>query len=214
MALTAKKGASYPPIEAGTHHAVCFGVIDLGTQESEWQGVEKEVHQILIMWELPSLTYEMVKDGQTIILTKTISRTYTLSLGEKAKLRADLISWRGMPFTEEELEEFDVFTVLGANCLLQIIHTKKGDKVYGNISSIAKLMKGMTPLKPTRELVRYSMEEDGCLVPANVPEWVAIKIKLSAEYKAEMQPSMDEQQPPEDESQTADSLPASDDIPF
>jgi hypothetical protein len=221
MVLTAnnKGGSSIPPIEAGTHHAVCFGAVDLGTQETMFKtptGETKSTHQILLMWEIPSITYEFTdKAGVKTIQTKTITKLYTLSLGEKANLRADLVSWRGIPFTEEELEKFDVFKVLGASCLLQIIHVKKGEKTYGNISSIAKPMKGMPELKPTRQLIRYSMEEDGCLIPATVPDWITTKIKLSAEYQAEMNPPQYNQPPPEEsEAATELQLDEKGDIPF
>jgi hypothetical protein len=200
MALTANNSKKqFPPIEAGTHQAVCFGIIDLGTQENEWNNETKDVHQILILWEIPSLTYEIDDKGAKKILTKTISKTYTLSLGEKAKLRADLTSWRGVPFTEDELERFDVFNVLGANCILQIIHVKKGDKTYANISSVMALMKGMPSLKPVRPTVKYSMEESGCLLPDGIPDWIVTKIKSSKEYQSET--SM------HDESQESDGSP-------
>ena len=35
LTATAGNGKSYDPIEASMHHAVCFGVYDLGTQYNE-----------------------------------------------------------------------------------------------------------------------------------------------------------------------------------
>lgn len=55
MSLTAKQGSNLnlPPVEAGTHPAVCYGVIDLGTQRTEYMGEPKDTQQVLILWELP-----------------------------------------------------------------------------------------------------------------------------------------------------------------
>jgi hypothetical protein len=195
MALTVKKGENnFPPIEAGTHHAVCYGIIDLGTQKTEWQGQIKFLPKVVFLWELPDITYETIENNVKKVLCKTISKAYTMSLGEKANLRHDLVSWRGIEFTDKELDGFDVFKVLGANCLLQIVHTSKNGKTYANISSVGKLMKNMTKVNPVRELVRYSLEESRLDIPANVPEWIVKKIKESVEFGKQNEPQDDPQQ--------------------
>ena len=42
------------------------------------------------------------------IIARTISATYTLSLGERSNLRKMLESWRSRAFTPEELQGFDL----------------------------------------------------------------------------------------------------------
>lgn len=125
-----------PP--AGTHMAVCYRVIDLGTQDSSYNGQAKRQHKILISWELPD---EKMADGRPF----TISQRYTWSMSEKAALRRDLESWRGKPFSDADFGDhgFDIRNILGVGCLLNIVHNPKGEKTYANIASIAKLMKGM-----------------------------------------------------------------------
>ena len=114
---------SYPPIEAGTHRAVCIAVIDLGTQYSEYYA--KYSHKVVIAWELPEIRIDIEKDGETKNLPRVISKTYVVSTHEKANFTKDLTSWRGRPFTKEERDNFYIFKVLSANCLLQVIHNKK-----------------------------------------------------------------------------------------
>ena len=147
MAIIAKNsGGDFINAPAGTHQAVCIDVVDLGIVKTEWQGKTKEQHKIRIVWQLN----ESMPDGRPFIS----SRRYTLSLSEMSALRPDLEAWRGRPFTEQELEGFDVETVIGANCLLTIVHEQKGGKTYSNVKSVAALVKGMPKIEPHSGYVR------------------------------------------------------------
>lgn len=133
-------------VPAGTHMAVCYRIIDLGTQQTTFNGQAKEQHKILISWELPE---ELMADGRPF----SISNRYTWSMSEKANLRKHLESWRGFPFTDKDFgpNGFNIKNVLGKSCLLAIIHTE-GEKQYANIVSVSRLMKGMTARPATNPL--------------------------------------------------------------
>lgn len=159
-----------PP--AGTFLAVCYRVIDLGTQETTYMGQAKHQHKILLSWELPD---EKMADGRPF----TISQRYTWSMSEKATLRKNLESWRGTPFKEADFGEggFDIKNIIGKACLLTIVHTEKGDKHYANINGIARLMKGMEAPKVTANEQIYLW--------INKDRWVAdVFHKLSDNIKA------------------------------
>jgi len=128
---------------AGTHLAVCYRVIDLGTQETSYNGQPKKQHKILLSWELPD---EKMADGRPF----TISQRYSWSMHEKAALRRDLESWRGKPFTDADFGEhgFDIRKIIGVGCLLNIIHQGKNGATYANIAAIMKPTKG-TVVPPT-----------------------------------------------------------------
>lgn len=146
MPIFAKaSGANYIPAPAGTHIAVCVDVVDLGMLEVTFSGKKKTQHKIRIVWQID----EDRDDGKPF----QVNRRYTLSLHEKAGLRKDLESWRGRPFTEEELAGFDVETVIGAGCMLSVIHSTKDGSTYANVSSVMKLHKGMQA-PSQREYVR------------------------------------------------------------
>ena len=117
-------------------------------------------------------------------MPRVIPRIYTLSLHKKSNLGQDLVSWRGQPFTSEEEKGFDIHTVLGANCLLTIVHTEKDGSTYANIAAVTKLVKGMPKKEPENPIIKYSMEEDGWNVPENVYDWIKDKIADSMEVKA------------------------------
>jgi len=157
-----KEFPKFPLPEAGTVQAVCCGVWDIGLQAHEYKGEKKIKHDVIIAWELAELinSPESEYHGKPYMLSKT----YTLSLGEMANLRKDLESWRGKPFTDEEINHgFDVEILYGVNCLIGVKHTEKSGKTYANVSAILPLAKGMEKLTP----VRTKDEE--------APKWVVEK---------------------------------------
>jgi len=167
MSLMAKReeNQQFPPIEGGTYQAVCYSVIDFGTQHNDYY--DKDMRQVCITWEMP----------------RAISKTYTLSLGEKSHLYRDLVAWRGREFTQNELIGFDILTVIRANCILQIINTTKGDKTYANIAAVAKIMFNMRKLEPENPIAIFSMA-DGLEIPQDIPDWQKDIIRKSREYQA------------------------------
>ena len=125
-----------PP--AGTHKAICYRVIDLGTQDTTFQGQAKKQHKVMLSWELPD---EKMSDGRPF----TITQRYTWSMSEKATLRKHLEAWRGVKFTDEDFgpNGFNIKKIVGLGCLLTIVHNDRDGKIYANIASISKVMKGM-----------------------------------------------------------------------
>lgn len=174
------QGPSYPPVDAGTHHAVCYSIVDIGTQYNP--KFDSSARKVVITWELPGVRMDIEKDGDTKNLPRVISKTYTLSLHEKSNLIKDLTSWRGKGFTELELAGFDVRKLIKANCLVQVIHTQ-GDKTYANVATVAKLMAGMDKKEPENPTVVYDMGTDGTTFPETMPDWIRRKIMKSEEMQ-------------------------------
>jgi hypothetical protein len=181
MSIIAKQEheGNFSPIPEGVHTAQCYAIVDLGVHYSE--KFDKKSRKVQVMWELPEEQFEY--EGET--KPRVISKEYTLSLGEKANLRKDLQAWRGKAFTEEELQGFDLKNVLGKGCQLQIIHTEKNGKTYGNIASIMGLPKGMKMAEPINDAVYFDLEDPNALSDMDMlPEWVQNKIKESETYAA------------------------------
>lgn len=191
MGTTAKDaGGDFELTPAGTHLAICYMVADLGYQETSF-GVKPK---IVIGWELPA---ELMTDGRPF----AASQIYTLSLSEKANLRKDLEAWRGRPFTEAELDGFDVQNVLGKACTLTIVHNKNGDKTYANIANVAGVMKGMQIPERANDLLYFNLDEPNKNIFGKLPKWVQKKIEAA-------------QDAPIPAAETASDLPFDDDIPF
>jgi hypothetical protein len=120
----------------GEIHAVCTNYFDLGIQKEIYNQKEKELHKIILMFELEKRNKET---GKRILVNKE----YTLSSAKKSSLLKDLESWRGKPFTEGEEVSFD--NLIGYNAILDIVENDKG---YLVIQSIKPAIKDSIILKP------------------------------------------------------------------
>jgi len=132
------KGGSFESTPVGSHLARCYRIVDVGTQKSEYQGQVKYLHKVMLGWEIHGVNDDgtpiKMKDGRPFAMFKN----YTLSWSDKATLRIDLQAWRGRPFTAEEMRRFDLKTVLGAWCMLNVIERAGNDgKMYVNVANIS-----------------------------------------------------------------------------
>ena len=171
-------GRNFKPVPAGLHQARCDMVVSIGEQETPWGAKPKHV----LRFQLPSVRVDYEKDGQQVNAPAIVYQTYTSSLHEKSGLRKALESWRGKKFTGDELQKFDLATVLGKACQLQIIHIEKVDrrgqpKTYANINAI--LPAGDSPPALEGETLLY----DPIDAPENrdkLPQWLKDKLNVGA----------------------------------
>lgn len=184
-------------IDNGVYQGVCVGLVDLGTQDNTH--FKKKERKWLLMWELPDVMIEFEKDGEKITAPKVISKQYTRSFAEKSNIRKDLQSWRGKPFTEEELKGFDLSKILGVNCMLQIINDVKGEKSYPKVTTILPLYRGIPEAKPHMDFLVYGIDDE---IPDSMPGWIKSLIlkseeKLGAET-GQTEPNYDDAPPLDD----------------
>ena len=163
---TESKFSKIPLPESGTTQAVCCAVWDLGLQKTNFNGEEKTQHKVIIAWEIVEKIN--VPDSEYNGKPYMLNRKYTLSLGDKANLRKDLESWRGKPFTADEIKNgFDLDKLYGVNCYIGIKHEQDRNdltKVYANVTAILPLPKGTAKIAPVR------LREEA------PPKWVLEKI--------------------------------------
>lgn len=171
-------GSIIPVLEEGSYAAVCYMLVDIGMQRNERYG--NSSRKVIIGWEIADEFVDV--DGEK--KPRVFSARYTASLNEKAILRRDLAAWRGREFTEAELAEFDLRNIIGAPCLIQIIHKEGGNgKMYANLASIMKLPKGMNIPKMTLEPIVYDIDDSPIEDVDKLPEWIANMVKDSETYK-------------------------------
>ena len=153
MAFIAKDsgGGDFKKVPPGAYIGRCYSLIDLGTQLTSGQYGEKLQHKIRIAWELfgddeegNPLTVDV--DGKQMPMT--ISKSYTVSLHEKAGLRKDLAAWRGRDFTDEEAKAFDVAKLLGAYCMVNATTSETNGKTYTNVAGLTPLPGALKNAKP------------------------------------------------------------------
>jgi len=117
-----------------------------------------------------------------------IFKNYTLSWSDKANLRLDLQSWRGKPFTQEELRRFDLKTVLGAWCMLNIIERpgKDGTKIYSNINGVtpvpAMIKKNGLP-EGINDLEIFNLQQPDMAMFDSFSQNLKTKIQASPEWQ-------------------------------
>jgi len=154
------QGGTFEREPEGTHLAVCYRFIDLGTQESNYNGQIKTQRKVLLSWEFPE---ELMTEGENAGKQCTFHQRYTWARHEKATVRKDWEAGRGLRFSDSDVGQggCDIRNVLGKACLITIIHEEKGDKTYANKSSIGKLMKSMVPPSETvNPLVYFALTPD------------------------------------------------------
>jgi hypothetical protein len=66
---------------------------------------------------------------------------------------------RGRAFTDSELMGFDLESLIGLPCLLNVVHVTRDGTTYSNVSSVMRLPKGMTRLQP-RDYVRVKDRQE------------------------------------------------------
>lgn len=173
------KRTRFPILEAGGYVARCYAIIDIGEQYN--QTYDNYSRKVVFAWELPTETIEV--DGAE--KPRAISETYTMSLGEKSNLRKMLENWRGRAFTAQELDGFDLESVLGAPCMLNVLHkAKQNGEPFAKIGSVSRLPKGMTAPEPVNPQRLFSLEDAGALeAMGELPEWMQNRIRESRTYR-------------------------------
>lgn len=190
MVMVNEGAGSFENPEPGSYAAVCNQVIDLGTQEGEYQGNKIKRRQVILGWELT----EKNSKGEPF----RVSSFYTASLSEKSKLRPMLESWRGAAFSTEELKGFPLSKLLGKPCLVSLI---LNEKQRIRVSSVSKLPKGMPAPTNTTPIVDFDLDKYDSIAFSKLSPKLQDMIKKSPEYaKAtsgghEVEPEHDAQEP-------------------
>lgn len=172
-------GSDIPAMEPGTYSAVCTGVIDIGTQLSNWDGQEKEQNQLILQFDFPSETVKI--DGQD--MPRCLTMKLTKSMHEKAKLRLTLASWRGRDFTDEERRNFELENLIGVPATVTVVNKETKNKVVACIASVGKAMKGMAAPKDCRKVFFDLFDKSTYGAIEEMPKWMVGLINDSLEAK-------------------------------
>jgi hypothetical protein len=190
---------------AGLHMARLYSIIDLGHQSVEWAGESKIMHKVVFTWELhgdddaglPLKT----DDGKPLI----VSKRYTVSLGDQARLRQDLEAWGNKKMTAEDRKNFDLKGLLGRFCMVNITHSEDGK--YANISGISPVPSALRAVQPegvNSPLHFWLAEFDQAKYDA-LPKYYREKITESSEWRGQKQ--RDAEKPVADDNVLVDDIP-------
>lgn len=192
-------------IPAGNYIARCYQLIEIGTVTDNVMGRTTTAKKVRIGWELPT----ELKAFDGVEKPLAIAVEYTLSTGKKATLRAILASWRGKDFTEEEAKGFDITKLIGAPCMLNIIH-KAGvtdpSKMYEKIAGITPMPKGVKCPPAVNKTIILSYDAWDKDLFLSLPEFIQNRMKDSAEFQKILRP--------EETHITPEPIGIEDDLPF
>jgi len=177
-------------VPAGTHVARCYQIIHIGTIVDTYQGEEKLVNKVRLVFELPLETADFGKGEQPF----SIGRDFTLSMHEKSGLRAFVQSWLGKAMSDAEANKFDIGTLLGKEAMVSVMHrTANTGRNYADLKGASPLAKGMTcpPQVNAAFLLDYD-SEDFDLRFKMLPEWLQNKVSSSAEFSKRLDRAADQ----------------------
>lgn len=169
-----------PP--TGTHRAVLYKLVNLGTLETEWQGKPKKSHKIRLIWELSDENIEYEKDGQKVTAPFAVGRKFTLSMGDNSHLYPIVQGITG-GLTDDERWNFDVESLVGQPCLITVIHDEWEGKKFAKVTGATKLPKGMMEPKQVNESTIWDVRKLSKEEIADLPEYIAKDMESSDEYK-------------------------------
>lgn len=153
--------SNFKPCPEGTFSAVVVRIYYIGTQPST-DPKYKPHKKVVIVFEID----EPLEEGSD--KNFMISTTVGFYVTEKSGLTKLFKPVLGSLWPKEG-DDFDIETLLGLQCLVTIVHNKKGEKTYANVGSVGGLIKGMVPFKSKSDEFCWSYDDpprDG------VPEWV------------------------------------------
>lgn len=175
--LLTDKGGDFEQAPLGNHVARSIRLIDIGTQESEYQGVKTHKRQFILTWELCN---ELMTRGDSAGKPFVVSKFFTASLSEKSNLRKDLVAWRGRDFTSDELAGFNARNILDKPCMVQIVDRDGKHRV----AQITGLPKGMTCPPAVNPIQYFSLDEFDPAMLMTFSDKMQQLIMQSPEYRA------------------------------
>lgn len=137
--------SKFKPHPEGQFVAQCVDTIDLGEKVEKYQDQPARLtHKCVLVFRTGQVNQET---GEA----QDIAREFTVSMGEKANLRAFLESWRGKKYTEEQVEEgVPLHKLANQFALISVGHNKGANgKTYANIVTVAGVPEMMRKALPT-----------------------------------------------------------------
>ena len=174
MLLTSKPRENPP---AGTHTAILYQIIDLGTQKNDFDKENVKFQpRVRFTWELCE---EKMADGRPF----AIGKEYTFSANQKATIVQHIKAWTG----QDVGKNFEVDSLLGKACNLTVVHnTKQDGTVVASVSGISALKKSEKAPPQVNPSLLFELTPDkfNPEIFKSLPDFFQDKIKLSPEYVA------------------------------
>lgn len=175
------KGTEKPKelVPAGAHIATLYSIVELGTMDGEYMGNPTSKRKIRLSWELPEEMREFDGEQKPMV----VGKTYTASLFKQSQLRPIVEGMLG-GLTEEQEETFDIKSLLGKSCMVQISHEEYNGNKFASVVSCTQLPKSVKAPAPVNPSVYFDYAEFNEEVYGKLPKWMKDKMAESHEMKA------------------------------
>ena len=202
-------------VPAGTHVARCYQIIHIGTVPDTFQGEDRLVDKVRLVFELPLETADFGKGEQPF----SIGRDFTLSMHEKSALRAFVQSWLGEALSDSDAAKFNLGTMIGKEAMVSVMHrTANTGRTYADLKGASPLVKGMTcPPQVNASFVLDFENEDFDLRFKMLPEWLQNKVSSSQQFSDRLDRAADQMNKAKsmlEQSGLTSSTDDTDDMPF
>jgi len=204
MSLTVSaKSGDFQQVPVGQTKAISFKIVDVGTRMEQFQSEpEKPRRSLFMFWECPD---HLMDDDRPM----TIFKQYSHTLNENSNLFKDLKAWRGRAFTAEELDGFDLLTVLGVSCEIEVVKSKAENSTRTFVDGVYKPDGGAKKTETVNVVQAFDLEEycnefngssnekskEMCDVYEDLPAFMQDMITESFEVKAAVEKGGNEPQP-------------------
>lgn len=165
-------------VPAGGHIATLYSIVELGTMETEYMGEKKLSRKIRLTWELP----EELREFDGVQKPMVVGKTYTASLYEQAKLRPIVEGMLG-GLTEAQEESFDIKSLLGTSCMIQVATEEYNGNKYASVVSCTQLPKSVTAPAQFNDSVYFDYATFDEKTYEALPNWMKDKMAESSEMK-------------------------------
>lgn len=128
--ITLSADVQLEPAPEGVHPAVCVDVINLGEEEEAFDNQKpRKVRKLGFVWQVFPEDGSRDSAGRPFIIDAKV----TASVNDGARLRLMLESWRGKPYSPDDLKSIQPMKVKGQACLIEVYHSVRLGNIYANI---------------------------------------------------------------------------------
>lgn len=169
ITLTPSNGDERDITPVGNYKAILIGIYDLGTDPDGKYGPRR---QIVFTWELH-------KPGAP--RPYLISRFFNLSFFSRSVLRQYVEAMVGRTFKDNDTIQLE--QLLGTPCRIQVSHgTSKEGTPRAEIKGIMALEADEREPVAVGNPVYFEITAPNCVIPFEVPKWIADRVRKSPEY--------------------------------
>lgn len=201
MKAPTQASSDYTPAPEGNQVGILVGLYYFGVQPYTYKGEEKMRHECRVVFELPNAKAKFGDSDEE--RPYMVGKNGTYSMNEKSFLRKVVEACHGKKLAEDEAVNFEIESVVGKPCLVNISHYESNGNTYAGIDNVSAIPSGMTAPERTNPTVVFDINHFTQEQYDSLPEWMRNKV-INANGKPI---TLDDRISPEDRAIKAEDIP-------